>query len=168
MKQSSILLSVFQRMQPRLFAAARRIVHSDEDAHDVLQEAFFRLWRRHDTIGDPVAAEGLSVTAVRSAAIDAERRRAARGVTVDIDTTLELPLQPSAQAENDLFGEIKGIIDSTLTPRQREVLYMRDYQGMEMEDISVRMDTSEANVRVLLSRARNTVREIYKNRQNEH
>lgn len=168
MNQSNILLNVFQRMRPRLFATAKGIVQSDEDALDVLQDAFFRLWRRQDKIGDEASAEGLCVTAVRTVAIDTERRRSARGERVDIEATSGLQAQSTPTTDAELFGEIKAIIDSALPPRQRDVLYMRDYRGMEMEDIALRMDISEANVRVMLSRARNTVREIYKKRRYEH
>ncbi len=47
---------------------------------------------------------------------------------------------------------------ATLPPRQREVIVMRDIQGLSSEEVRNALDVSETNQRVLLHRARSKVR----------
>jgi len=59
-------------------------------------------------------------------------------------------------------NELKRVIDNTLKelpPLQRTVVALRDIQGMDMESICKILDVSESNGRVLLHRARSSIRE---------
>lgn len=49
-----------------------------------------------------------------------------------------------------------------LTENQRKILELRDYQGLEIEDIANRLNMQPATIRMNLSRARKTIREQYK------
>lgn len=147
---------------------ARRIV-SDEAVDDALQDAFVRLWSRRSDFDSATAVEGVAVTTVRNICIDTLRRDAVRRHD-DIDDN------PSAAAVTDdygddtqerreLYGEVTGLIDKELSERDRRILYLRDRDGWEMDDIALEMGISEANVRVILSRSRKIIRQIYLKRQ---
>lgn len=112
----------------------------------MLQDAFCRLWERRDRFADPVRAEQLSVTAVKHTAIDSLRRKSARGESLDASFIPEAPDDDADENAQEVFGRVKTLIDSSLTERQRSILYMRDYKGMEIEDIAEIAGTSEANV----------------------
>ena len=47
-----------------------------------------------------------------------------------------------------------------LPPRQREVVTLRDVQGMTSQEVCAVLDLSQANQRVLLHRGRSWVRQI--------
>lgn len=147
---------------------ARRIV-SDEAVDDALQDAFVRLWSRRSDFDSATAVEGVAVTTVRNICIDTLRRDAVRRHD-DIDDN------PSAaavtedygddrQERRELYGEVTGLIDKELSERDRRILYLRDRDGWEMDDIALEMGISEANVRVILSRSRKIIRQIYLKRQ---
>lgn len=70
----------------------------------------------------------------------------------------------TARSRASLYGEVSALIDRELSERDRRVLYLRDRDGWEMEDIAAALGISEANVRVILSRSRKTIRQIYLNR----
>lgn len=61
-------------------------------------------------------------------------------------------------ASTELRKHIDGIF-KTLPPLQQAAITLRDMQGMDMESICKILEVSESNARVLLHRARNTLRE---------
>ena len=62
----------------------------------------------------------------------------------------------------ELFDSVKKIIDIKLNDTQRNVLWLRDYEGYSFEEIAKKTGRTEANVRQILSRARKVIRETYK------
>lgn len=150
------------RLRPRLFQTARQIAGSDADALDALQEAFCRLWSRRESLQGESHAEGASVVAVRNAAIDTLRRRRQHTDVEAID--MMESSQQTARDVDGLFEEVEAIIARELSDRDRRVLYLRDRYEYEIEAIAVEENMTEANVRVVLSRARRTVREAYRRR----
>lgn len=153
-----LLTSVFTRLQPRLLASARRLLADDADARDALQDAFCRLWQHRDDIGGERQAEGISVVSVRNACIDVMRRRRLR----DADPIDGIEAEVTSDDPPGILDEVTAVIEQALTPRQRDILYMRDREGYEIAEIADRYGLSEANVRLILSRARKTVRECYR------
>lgn len=150
------------RIKGRLKMTARRIV-GDEDVDDALQDAFMRLWNRRGDLDSESVVEGVAVTAVKNICIDSVRRSTVRRHD-DIDDN------PSAAAvsaddydseRDELYGEVTALIERELSERDRRILYLRDRDGWEMEDIAAEMGLSEVNVRVILSRCRKTIRQIY-------
>ncbi len=155
---SDLLTTVFMRLRPRLMATAQTILAGSEpDAMDALQDAFCRLWGHRDSLQSVSHAEGVTVTAVRHAAIDALRRR--RDV-VGVEQLAEEA--EDADSADDLFGQVERLIETALSERDRKILYMRDRYGYDMESIARQTGLTEANVRVVLSRARRAVRECYR------
>lgn len=164
MKQD-ILTSIFTRLRPALSAKAGSVLRGNEaDVMDALQDAFCRLWRNRSEISDESHAKAASYVAVKSAAIDLLRRRREY---VDPENLTETPCESESDSSSDLFDEINAIIECELSDRDRQVLLMRDRHGFEIDAIAYRLDISEANVRIILSRARKKVREIYLNRKTD-
>lgn len=162
--KDELLTSVFMRIKGRLRLTAQRIVN-DDAVDDALQEAFMRLWSRRSDFDSSNIIEGVAVTTVRNICLDTLRRNAVRRHD-DIDET------PSAvavidddseeiQTQCELYGEVSALINSQLSERDRRILYLRDRDGWEMDEIAQEMGISEANVRVILSRSRKTIRQIY-------
>jgi len=156
------LTSTFNLLRTRLRIIATSILGNDDDAQDALQDAFYKLWRGHKEIASPADAERLSVTAVRNAAIDALRQRTAHP-TEEIDNRITQSEEPSEADREELFKRIRTIIDVRLSERQRDIMMMRDMQGLSFKEIAGRLGMSEENVRMTLSRSRKIVRTIYQN-----
>lgn len=158
--EKDILTSTFTRLHSRLLSMARHMLPPADDANDALQEAFYRLWKHRRAITTPRQAEGLSVTTVRNICIDTIRRQ--HPVADISDTVTDIP-DTSEDTENrsQLLDQVRHIIDTTLTERQREILYMRDLRQMPIDEIAEVTALSQANIRLILSRARRSVRENY-------
>lgn len=161
--KSDLVTSVFMRLKPRLLIKARNIV-GDDAANDVLQDAFFRLWQRRASIRCESEAEGVSLAAVRNTGIDYLRRKAVRRENVTDDfVAIERPDDDDPTELTDQIDEVTRIVESQLSERQRSILYMRDRYGYSIEEIAAEYSLTQANVRMILSRSRNIVRECYRN-----
>lgn len=156
------LTNTFQRMRASLKSVALRITGSDEDADDALQDAFVRLWGGHESMSDDVKLEGYLSRSVRNSSVDVVR---SRRVNVDVeDPGLALHEEDPPPDTNDLYEVIADIIDRELTPMLRDVMRLREIERLGFNEISARLGIPAATARVYLSRARATVRKIYRMR----
>lgn len=160
-----ILTSAFTGLSGRLRRLALRLLPAGEDADDVLQEAFCRLWPKAGELANMQQAEGAVTVTIRNLCIDTLRRRAAAPQAVGTDALLrERDSRPVADVELELreqFEAVERIIESSLTPAQRRVLRLRELEGLDAAQIAAREGVSPEAVRMQLSRARKAVRECY-------
>ena len=153
------LLSAFTRLRDNLLSMSRHILQNEDDASDAIQEAFCRLWPIRNKIKSEKEAAALTVTTTRNICIDQIRKKA-RFPELDIETNNECD-EDNSEKENLLerFQTVKLLIEKRLTENQRKILELRDYQGLEIEDIANRLNMQPATIRMNLSRARKTIRE---------
>lgn len=158
------LITTFTRGRSKLLRMARQMLDNREDADDVLQEAFSRLWPRAKQLRTLDEAEKVATVTVRNLSID-QLRRQSEHATQDLT---EMQNDPSLSSEPDREQErreqyhlVKQIIELRLSPQQRKILQMHDIEGLEYDEIAKREQMQEAAVRMQLSRARKTVRDCY-------
>ena len=135
---------------------------SDDD-EDALQEAFCRLWTRRADFSSQGEAEGFLTVATRNVSIDSQRRRQTHPET-DIDT---IERHPTTEEDNDFrieqIAEINRLIELHLSARDRDILRRHDRDGWDFEEIADYFGITQANARMILSRARKTIRTLYRN-----
>ena len=160
---NDILTAVFGRLRMRLHSGAARMLHSDSEADDVLQDAFERLWKQRSSFKGERHVEGAAVTAVRNICIDELRRRSARPEAELSDAMAATDSDDRAE-RRQLLDTVNALIASELSSRDRDILVMRDRNGYDFDEIADEFGMTEAAVRVALSRARKTIRNIYRAR----
>ena len=155
-----VVLTTFQRLRRRLDRLASGWLHNEDDASDVLQEAFVRLWTSYRHVDEPREVEALSIRVVRNACSDVLRKRQTLVALDDVE-------EPAADvsdstAREEAYNEVERLIEERLSPLQRRVMQMREYEGLSVADIARQLDMQETAVRMNLSRARQTLREMMK------
>ena len=155
--ERDFIISAFRSVRRRLMSR-----HTD-DEEDALQEAFCRLWTRRDDFSSQGEAEGFLTVAARNVSIDHHRRRQAHPET-DIDTLDRYPVSDGDSDRDDRIAEVNRLIDTVLSPRDREILRRHDRDGWDFEEISEHFHISEANARMIVSRARKSIRTLYRQR----
>lgn len=156
------LISAFKRVSLR-FRSRIRAAGEADDAEDALQDAFCRLWsRRADITGDR-QAEGLLVTASRNLIIDNARRKQAHPESSIEDLGDLGCMQADDNEATDLYKKIDRLASEFLSTRDREILYHREKDGWDFEELAQFYGLSEGNVRLIVSRARKNLRNLYNN-----
>lgn len=158
------LTTTFADIRLRLLHIASRMLGNEDDANDALQDAFCRLWRHKDEISTRSQAEALSVTAVKNLCIDNLRKQKnTYQISIDQNNEAETVTYEDDNADiEELYDKVNQIIDFRLSDTQKMIVRMRDEEEMSFEIIAEKVNMTEANVRVQLSRARKAIRECYR------
>lgn len=156
---SNTFTSLFINLRDRLRTISWRYLKNDDDVDDALQDMFIRLWNHSEKYKDEGQATGAMVTSIKNISIDHIRGNNAHPHT-DISEADSI-LTSEDNSTRETIKEIDSIIESILTPQQQKILYQRDRDSWEYEDIAKYHNLSETNIRVILSRARKKVRDIY-------
>jgi len=142
----------FDAERPRLTAIAVRILGSEADADDVLQEAWLRLCGTDDIDDLPAWL----TTVVTRLCLDHLRKRRTRSeAEAPADAA---PVDPEADAllAERTGGAMQVVLDA-LAPAERAAFVLHDVFGYPFDEISAVMGRSGTAVRQLASRARRKV-----------
>jgi RNA polymerase sigma factor (sigma-70 family) len=147
-------LTSFDAERPRLTAIATRILGSEADADDVLQEAWMRL-SRTDGVDDLPA---WLTTVVTRLCLDHLRKRHTRAEAEAQAPADPAPVDPEADAvlAERMGGAVQVVLDA-LAPPERAAFVLHDVFGYPFDEISAVMGRSGTAVRQLASRARRKV-----------
>ena len=139
----------------RLLGTAAGLLGSRGDAEDALQDLYVKLWQQRDVLGDIHNPEGYAARLLRNLCIDRIRAR-----KPGVPLPQELEGAESCPIENrERIRAVSAAIQK-LPVNQRRILEMRTMQGLSYEEISQITGMSPLTLRVLLSRARNTLKKI--------
>lgn len=146
----------FERVRPRLFGIAYRMLRRPADAEDVLQDVWIR-WQRADPAGvrDPV---GFLVTVTKRTALNAAtsayaRREFSAGST--LTERDEAAADPATEAERDEAVERAiHLLMERLSPVERAVYVLREAFQYPFRDIAAELHLSEVCARQVARRAR--------------
>lgn len=156
------LTTRFETLRPRLKAWAERLLENSDDAEDALQEAFFRLWRRsiksEETSGT-ANLDAMSMTTVRSVCIDMLRSRRVRR-TEPLENA-ETGNKEADSSPTEIAQDVTELIASRLDERTRNILLLHDVEDYGYPEIAKKYGITEANCRLIVSRARKSIREAY-------
>jgi RNA polymerase sigma factor (sigma-70 family) len=161
------LSAIYTEHRTQLVSQARRITKNEAEANEVVQEAFLKFMLAAPDLDSADRAIAYLRTSVTNLALNVIRARGARPnlVAIDADTTQERLNQIAAENHIDLDTTITAAEDaaiirealSRLTPVQRTALVMWEMEGRTTEEIASALNTSPANVRHILGRARKSM-----------
>jgi RNA polymerase sigma-70 factor (ECF subfamily) len=157
MTESDFKIKVLS-LSPNVYPLARRMLGSDDTAHDAIQQSMMKLWETRKQLDHCVNLKAFVFRVVRNVCLDELKKKK------------PLYVDEPALLNNESFGtellhdhkEMVGIVHqvvNSLTENQRDVIQMRDIDGLEFEEIAEITAMDIAYIRVLLSRARKTVKE---------
>ena len=134
--------------RPRLFAALCLVTGSRQEAEELAQDAFLRVWERWERVATMADAEGY----LYRTAMNLFRRRYRRA-------RIAARLASDAPARDDVFATVddrdvlKRAMDG-LTPKQRGAVVLTAILGFSSEEAGRLLGVKDATVRVLARNAR--------------
>lgn len=142
----------------RMFCAAVAITGNGADAEDAVQNALVSLWQHRDRLQQARSAEAYASTAARNAALDLiDSRR----YFEPLDSSMPDASRPADPLEQrDAAARLMALIASLPEP-QRTVMTLRAQGGLSTDEIHHQTGLSAENIRVILSRARKTLRSLF-------
>jgi len=160
----------FVRQQNRnLYGIAFRILRSQEEAEDAVQEVFIKLWNMGSKLDGYNNINALSVTMTKNLCIDQLRKK--KHLVRDENGKLEInAVDDSSPFEilqrNESESILKKIIDS-LPEIYSSLIRLREIDGLSYEEIAQKTEQNINTLRVTLSRARKMIRDEYNKYQYE-
>ena len=159
-----------EKYQQPAFRLAFRMLGDEDEARDVVQESFIRIWEKFDTYDENEKFTSWMYKIVKNRAIDSLRAIKRRP---DLSMEKLIPVireadEKNAHAilENREAGELIRLLTSDLPEKQQLIFSLRDLQDLspeEVKDITGMTDTSiKSNLYLARKAIRNKLSAILK------
>ncbi|MBQ6652792.1 MAG: RNA polymerase sigma factor [Prevotella sp.] len=154
--------AVFLPCSRAMYWAAFRLTGNSAEAEDLMQDAFLKLWTGRDKLPAMESAEGYAVKTLHRLFLDRQRTLHPETDTA-IDNLVNLPADDNLQHEVELREQNDYVIKliEKLPAQQRQIITLRDIDGLSYDEICRKTGLSQINVRVILSRARKAIRKKF-------
>jgi RNA polymerase sigma-70 factor (ECF subfamily) len=158
--------SLVERHQRRAFAIAMGLVRDENDARELVQEAFLRVYRGLDAFQGKSSFFTWLYRIVSNLAIDLMRKPGRKDAELQegqssVDEEDEFPLVSridgadplDVMRRQEIAGRIQAALDA-LPPYHRGVILMREVEGMSYEEMAQTMGVSKGTIMSRLFHAR--------------
>jgi RNA polymerase sigma-70 factor (ECF subfamily) len=146
----------------KLLRFATQLLKDEDEAKDVVQDVFLKLWQKRDELEKVENIEAFTMRMTRNRCLDviragktipisAETDRRMKEETVDVHNQVEF-----TESANQIKKLINGLPDL-----QRTVMYLRDIEQLSYDEIAETTELQLNAIRVNLSRARKKVRDEF-------
>lgn len=144
--------ALVQAQHARLYGALWLITRDPDEAEDVMQEAFLRVWERWDRVGGMEDPTGY----LYRTAMNVYRGRIRRA-SVALRRGIGVRPRRDELAEVETHDQVLRALGE-LTPRQRASVVLVDLLGYSSEEAARLMSIKSATVRVLASQGRAAIK----------
>jgi RNA polymerase sigma-70 factor (ECF subfamily) len=147
-----------------LYRVAYSVLRNPADAEDAVQEAFLRVLRHRDSLGEVRDQRVWLVRIVWNIVLDRKRRQKTRPETDDVDELSRvLPASGLTAEERAAAAQHHAHVlccMEKLPAKERQVLQLSAFEELSSVEIAAVLDISESSVRSRLFRARNLMAEL--------
>jgi RNA polymerase sigma-70 factor (ECF subfamily) len=162
----------------RLLAVARRVLRSEDDARDAVQDAFLSAFRGLAAFkGDAKVSTWLHRIVINAALMRLRSRKYRSEQSIDDllpsfddEGYWDAALRPVAESSHELLERresralVRGCIER-LPDTYRTVLVMRDIEDLDTEEVAERLGVTPNAVKIRLHRARQALRSLIEQAQ---
>jgi RNA polymerase sigma factor (sigma-70 family) len=155
---------LYRRYSPRLYGACLQYTGNDEEARDVLQEGFIKIFSSLAQYKFEGSFEGWMRRIIVNTALEKFRKRYNLYRVDDIDAVDEPEASPDSGVYSDLEVQDMLVMIRELPPKYRMVFNLFAIEGYSHKEISAMMKISEGTSKSNLSRARSILQkriEVY-------
>ena len=144
-------------MSERIYPMVARMLGSRESAEDAVQEIMIKLWDKRRNLKNHPNVAGFVFLTARNYCLDILKKKHPETESFD----LQFGMTENSFSDDDIewkeLNAIVGNILKDLPEQQREIMIMRDLDGLEYNEIAEITKLKVEHIRVLLSRARKQV-----------
>ena len=145
-----------------LYRVAYHLTGNAQDAEDLLQDQYLKLWQKRDDLPDEAMKEAYLVTMIRRLFFDQRRLK-------HVDTSAELKEDASPPDERSLDHQIdardearqmEGLIRQ-LPERDAKIIQMHLMEERSYEEIEQDTGLSQGNIRIIVMRTRQKLKQQF-------
>lgn len=142
-----------------LYRFALRMLNNSQEAEDIVQEVFIKLWKMKNSLYQYKNIGGFAMTINKNMCYDKLRSKKQEAVSIDSLQIENSDEDVVKKMDNDsMIEQIEKMVEK-LPEQQKTIFQLRDIEGYEYEDISKILSLSINTVRVNLSRTRKRIKE---------
>jgi RNA polymerase sigma-70 factor, ECF subfamily len=157
--EDAALAALVDQYAGALYRVAFSVLRNQADAEDAVQEAFVRVLRHRDTLGEVRDHRVWLIRIVWNIVLDRKRRVKTRPETDDVaDLARVLPMKglsaEEVAAAAQHHAHVLACVDQ-LPAKERQVMMLSAFEELSSVEIAAVLEISESSVRSRLFRARN-------------
>lgn len=156
-------------LKNKLYRLALRITLDSAEAEDIVQETMIKVWNQRNQLDTVLSVEAYCMTICRNMALDRKERKESQNQELTQEMQENSLLDSSTPHESLVQDERLQIVHQLLNKlpmNYREVMQLRDIEGKTYKEIAQILNLTEEQVKVNLFRARQRIREQFKNIEN--
>ena len=156
-----------QRFMPHhrlLYRVAYQLTGNAQDAEDLLQDLYLKLWQKRDDLPDEAMKEAYLATMIRNLFID-QRRLKHVDASAELKNEDEPPDERSLDRQIDARDEVRqmeGLI-SELSERDAKIIQMHLVDDRSYEEIERDTGLSQGNIRIIVMRTKKKLKQQFQN-----
>jgi len=154
---------IYEQEVAYLFNYGRKIFQQPNLVEDNIHDLFVELWQRHSSLGPTDSIRKYLAVALRRKIVAALRKESKSEsvdsfdtVTVDVELAID-EIMIAQELDEEQAARLK-VAWEKLTDKQKEILYLRFYQGLDYEQIAEVLDIKYQSLRNAVSRAIKSLR----------
>jgi RNA polymerase sigma-70 factor (family 1) len=150
---------LFLEFYPALCVFAMRSVYHEEEARDIVQDVFFKIWKNRKSININTSFRNFLITSVRNGCTDYLRRQDIENQYMGKKRLFSIHTSPE---ELYTLKELESAIAEVLAEMPnnvREAFEMSRFKGMTYTSIAEKMQVSPKSIEVYISKALKILRE---------
>jgi RNA polymerase sigma-70 factor (ECF subfamily) len=154
-----------QRFMPHyklLYRVAYHLTGNAQDAEDLLQDMYLKLWQKRDELPDAAMKEAYLVTMIRRLFLD-QRRLKHVNTSAELKEELSPPDEWSLDHQIDTRDEarqMEGLIRQ-LSERDGKIIRMHLMEDRSYEEIERDTGLSQSNIRIIVIRTRQKLKQQF-------
>lgn len=142
--------AIYKAYCQRLYGFVLRFIKQKEDAQEIVQEVFLKIWESRAKIDIYASFEAYLFTTAYNVTISLLRKRLSQDKYIahikDIQSINQAEQTIDEVEYNELAGKVQSLI-SQLSPRQQEIFYLSREKGLTHEEIAERLNISVNTVK---------------------
>jgi RNA polymerase sigma-70 factor (ECF subfamily) len=155
-KDRKAQLAFYNYLSPKMYGVCIRFANSSDDANDILQEGFIRVFNHINDYRGEGSFEGWVRRTIVNTAINFYKKEKKRGFKVDLDYIKKDYVVSESAIEKISFNELISLIRE-LPNGYRTVFNLNVIEGYTHKEIGNMLDISENTSKSQLSRAKSAL-----------
>jgi RNA polymerase sigma-70 factor (ECF subfamily) len=160
--------NLYEKFGPKMYGHCLRYAGNVEEAQDVLQDGFIKVFEKISSLKDANALEGWMSRIFINLALSYYRKRKSGPDLVKMEPLHEVLSEEQNIPNDDLDPKLVLKQIQSLPEKYRLVLNAYAIDGLSHKEIADLLETTESNTKSILSRARKMMRDWLNEKDNKN